>query len=278
MNSFISYWITIFSSYGWFLLIPLIERIWYIHKQPFFRSGLISDFIHTYQVAIFQFILATSSPVLVEGILTTSISINIFPSQGDGFLQNSLANQSLLINLITLMIIGEIAFYTAHYYCHKIPFLWEFHRVHHSSVTVDSFSTSRFHIFDRLLFNLPLLVFMAYLGPSPNAIIFYFFFRGFMDRYIHSNINGPRWTHKFMLSSPHFHRWHHTPDPAVRDHNFSGDFIFLDVLFGTAYDPDPKDKPPPSKFGEPGYTNNFFMQQLMPFIFLYKKTKTLLKN
>lgn len=278
MNYFISYWITIFSNYGWFLLLPLIERIWYIHKQPFFRSGLISDFIHTYQAIIFQFILATSQIIAIEQIVATSISINLFPAQGDGFLQGSLSNKSLLVNFIVLVILSEITFYTTHYLSHKIPFLWEFHRVHHSSVTLDSFSTSRFHIFDRILFVVPFLVLIAYLGVTIDGIISYTFFRGFMDRYGHSNINGPRWVHKLMISSPHFHRWHHSRDPETRDHNFSLHFIVLDVLFRTAYDPDPKDKPPPSQFGEPGYPNNFFIQQLMPFIFLYKKTKTLLKN
>jgi sterol desaturase/sphingolipid hydroxylase (fatty acid hydroxylase superfamily) len=114
---------------------------------------------------------------------------------------------------------------------------------------------------------------MIYIGIDAESVLLFHVFRGFMDRYIHSNLNGPRWVHKFMVSSPYFHRWHHANDPQARDKNFSGDFIFLDVLFGTAYDPDPKIKPLPKQFGEPNYSNNFFVQQIIPFSFLYKRFK-----
>lgn len=270
MTPIVKQWIEIFSTYGWVLLLVLMERVWFIYKQPLLREGLTSDIIYTYQNLLLQLLIAASAPVALENILAAHIALNFFPAHS-GFLQGSLAQQALWINLVALVIVGEVAFYTAHYFAHKIPFLWEFHRVHHSSVTLDSLSTSRFHIFDRLLFNFPLIIFMVYAAARLEAIVIYYLFRAFMDRYIHSNINGPRWVHKLMISSPHFHRWHHCPDPAVRDHNYSGDFIFMDVLFGTAYDPDPKDKPPPNKFGEPSYSNDFLVQQVMPFIHLYRR-------
>ena len=261
------------STFGWFLLIPIMERIWCIYKQPFWRWSLISDTIYTYQGFALQFLFAASSPIFVEVLLNTSVQLHFFPSDGMGYLQNSLATQPIWVNFIALIFFGEVAFYTAHYFSHKIPFLWEFHRVHHSSVIVDAFSTSRFHMFDRVLFTLPNLMCMAYFGATGEAVMYYFFMRNFMDRYIHSNIDAPRWTHKLMLSSPHFHRWHHSTDPAAQDTNFSGDFIFLDVLFGTAYDPSPKEKAPPREFGEVGYSNNLIVHQFLPFYHLYLKFK-----
>jgi len=265
------YWLGLFSSYGWVLVILGMERIWYIYKQPLWRPGLISDVLYTYQNVALQWLFWAKTPIVVEGILTVFIATHFFPAQGDGFLQGSLADKSFAVNFLALIFFGETAFYAVHYACHKVPVLWEFHRVHHSSVIVDSFSTSRFHFFERVAFTLPNILCMTYFQVRLDVILIYFFFRTFMDRYIHSNINGPRWTHKLMVSSPHFHRWHHAIDPEARDKNFSGDFIFYDVLFNTAYDPDPKDKPPPSVFGEPGYTNNIIVQQLMPFVFLYRR-------
>lgn len=266
----LQFWLNEFSNYGWVLIILGMERIWYIYQQPFWRPGFISDILYTYQNVALQWLFWAKSPIVVEGILTTLVAVHFFP-QGHGFLQGSLADKSLALNFIALIFFGETAFYAVHYACHKNSVLWEFHRVHHSSVIVDSFSTSRFHVFERIAFTLPNVLAMAYFQVRVEVIVVYFFLRTFMDRYIHSNINGPRWTHKLMLSSPHFHRWHHAVDPEARNKNFSGDFIFYDLLFGTAYDPDPKDKPPPNVFGEPGYTNNIIVQQFMPFVFLYKK-------
>lgn len=267
------YWIDIFSTYGWVLMLPVIEQVWYIQKQPLLRSGLTSDIIYVYQNLILKLLFAATSPIIVEAILCSAIAVQFFPADGSGWLQNSLANQSFALNFIALIFFGEIAFYTVHYFSHKIPFLWEFHRVHHTSVILDSFSTSRFHVFDRIMFTLPNLVCMAYFGARPEVIVLYFFFRSFWDRYIHSNIDAPRWTHKCMLSSPKFHRWHHCTDPEAQNKNFSGDFIFFDVLFGTAYDPDPAQKPQPTQFGEPSYSDDFIVQQLLPFYYLYERFK-----
>lgn len=269
MNETLQEWLNLFSTYGWVLVILGMERLWYIYQQPLWRPGLISDILYTYQNVALQWLFWAKSPIIVEGLLTMLIATHFFPPQEDGFLQGSLADKSFAISFLTLVFFGETAFYAVHYICHKVPVLWEFHRVHHSSVIVDSFSTSRFHIFERIAFTLPNIVCMAYFQVRLEIIVVYFFFRSFMDRYIHSNINGPRWTHKIFLSSPHFHRWHHAVDPEARDKNFSGDFIFYDLLFRTAYDP--KDKPPPNVFGEPGYTNNIILQQFMPFIYLYKR-------
>lgn len=270
MSLTVQYWITQFSTYGWPLLLLVMERIWYFQKQPLLRPGFFWDVIYTYQNIVLQIIFWTSAPVILEGILTEWL-MHIFPS-GDAVLQGWLADRSFWLNFLVLILTGEVIFYVAHYIAHRIPFLWEFHRVHHSSTLVDSFSTSRFHIFDRVLFTLPTLFLMSYFQARPDAIIVYFFFRAFMDRYIHSNIPGPRWFHKLMLSSPNFHRWHHsTNPPLLHQKNFSGDFIFMDVLFGTAYDPDPKEHPLPARFGEEGYSNNFFVQQVLPFYHLYKR-------
>jgi len=269
MNPTVQYWLNLFSTYGWVLVLLALERFWYIYKQPLLRPGIISDVLYTYQNLAIQFIVGASQPVIVEGILTGAVAIHFFPADGTGFLQNSLADKPLIANFVALIFFGETIFYTVHYVCHKVPVLWEFHRVHHSSVIVDSFSTSRFHFFERIAFTFPNLLCMAYFGISTTAIIIYFFFRAFMDRYIHSNIDGPRWTHKLMISSPHFHRWHHAVDQESWNMNFSGDFIFYDIVFGTAYDP--PDKPPPSVFGEPGYSNNIIVHQFIPFVYLYKR-------
>lgn len=267
----VRFWIDIFSTFGWFLLIPLLERVWYIYKQPLLREGLTTDVLCTYQNFVFQLLTLSSQPIVLEGILATSIALHYFPATGDGLLQGTLAHQPLAINLMAIILTGEIAFYTVHYFFHMIPALWEFHRVHHSSVLLDSFSTSRFHIIERLAFSLPNVVAIIYLGARPEAMVIYFFFRSFMDRYIHSNLNGPRWAHKILISSPYFHRWHHATTKEAINKNFSGDFIFMDLIFGTAYDPDPKAIPLPKAFGDPNYSNDFIVQQITPFICLYKR-------
>lgn len=264
-------WINLLSTFGWVLLIPMMEKIGYIYPQPLLREGLTSDVIYTYQNFVLQFLTLATQPVILEALLASSLVGYFFPSQTGSFLQGSLAQQSIGVNFIVLVFTGEITFYVVHYFFHVIPALWEFHRVHHSSVILDSFSTSRFHILERIAFSFPNIACMIYLGATVQAMAVYFLFRSFMDRYIHSNLNGPRWAHKLMISSPYFHRWHHATNPEAINKNFSGDFIFMDLIFRTAYDPDPQKTPLPKEFGDPNYSHDFLVQQITPFICLYKR-------
>ena len=164
---------------------------------------------------------------------------------------------------------GQITFYVAHYLCHKVPMLWQFHRVHHSSLTLDSFSTSRFHIFDKTLFALPYLMLVTYFQPDPGLTFLYISFRDFWGRYGHGNIRDP-FCLGYVLSNPRFHRWHHSNHPEAIDKNFSAELNFLDYLFGTAYYP--KDRVP-DNFGEADYSNNILVQHYQPFRDCYNIVK-----
>lgn len=49
-----------------------------------------------------------------------------------------------------------------------------------------------------------------------------------------------------MISSPVFHRWHHTKEAEGRDRNFGALFPVWDILFGTYHMPEGK---APTVFG-----------------------------
>jgi sterol desaturase/sphingolipid hydroxylase (fatty acid hydroxylase superfamily) len=50
--------------------------------------------------------------------------------------------------------------------------------------------------------------------------------------FVHANLRtlGP---FKYVLATPVFHRWHHTPFEDGGDTNFAGTFPIWDILFGT---------------------------------------------
>jgi sterol desaturase/sphingolipid hydroxylase (fatty acid hydroxylase superfamily) len=150
-------WLELFNSYGWVLLLPVMERIWAARKQSFLRPGLISDVIYPYQ------------PVVIEPWLMAGITAYLLPAS-HGMLQGSLHGAPLWLCIPALILCSEVTFYFVHYLCHHNPVLWEFHRVHHSSVVVDSFSTSRFHLIDKALFVTPFIACVSYLGIDPEAV------------------------------------------------------------------------------------------------------------
>jgi sterol desaturase/sphingolipid hydroxylase (fatty acid hydroxylase superfamily) len=255
-------WLLMLSLYGWIWIIPVIERLFPLNGQKFIRPGMINDLIHTYHRAQLWTLLNAS---FVAWLITWSQqhSGQALPLQG------SLANAHWAWSFLALFMMGHITFYVAHYCSHKIPLLWQFHRVHHSSLTLDSISTSRFHIIDKTLFALPYLMLVTYFQPDPGLTFLYISFRDFWGRYGHGNIKDPHWLGYFM-SNPKFHRWHHSNHPEAIDKNFSAEFNFLDYLFGTAYYPKNR---VPDNFGESDYSNNIIVQHYRPFADCYNIVK-----
>jgi sterol desaturase/sphingolipid hydroxylase (fatty acid hydroxylase superfamily) len=255
-------WLTMLTIYGWIWIIPIIERLVPLKRQALVRPGIINDLIHTYhRVHLWTMLNAA----FVAWLITYSAS---HAGQGP-YLRGALADAHWAWNCVALLLMGHVTFYVAHYFAHKIPLLWQFHRVHHSSYTLDSISTSRFHIVDKTLFAAPYLLMVTYFQPDPGLTFLFISFNDLWGRYGHGNIKDPHWLGYFM-SNPKFHRWHHSNHKEAIDKNFSAEFNFLDYIFGTAYYPK---EGIPDNFGEPNYSNNIIVQHYQPFIDIYKIAK-----
>jgi sterol desaturase/sphingolipid hydroxylase (fatty acid hydroxylase superfamily) len=54
---------------------------------------------------------------------------------------------------------------------------------------------------------------------------------------VHANLDWDWGPLRAVVSSPRFHRWHHTDEANARDKNFAGLLPLWDILFGTYYMP-----------------------------------------
>ena len=255
-------WFQMLSIYGWIWLIPIVERLIPLKGQRLIRPGMVNDLIHTYH----RFHLWT----MLNAVLASWLITYAQTHEGQGpYLRGALIDAHWSLNFIAILFFGHVTFYASHYACHKVPMLWQFHRVHHSSVYLDSFSTSRFHIIDKTLFAAPYLMLVTYFQPDPGMVFLFITFNDFWGRYGHGNIKDPHWLGYFM-SNPKFHRWHHSNHPDAIDKNFSAEFNFLDWIFGTAYYPKEQ---VPEDFGSGEYSNNIIVQHYQPFLDCYNIVK-----
>ena len=255
-------WFQMLSIYGWIWFIPIVERLIPLKGQRLIRPGMVNDLIHTYH----RFHLWT----MLNAVLASWLITYVQTHEGQGpYLRGALINAHWSLNFIAILFFGHVTFYASHYACHKVPMLWQFHRVHHSSVHLDSFSTSRFHVIDKTLFAAPYLMLVTYFQPDPGMVFLFITFNDFWGRYGHGNIKDPHWLGYFM-SNPKFHRWHHSNHPDAIDKNFSAEFNFLDWIFGTAYYPKEQ---VPEDFGSGEYSNNIIVQHYQPFLDCYNIVK-----
>jgi lathosterol oxidase len=143
----------------------------------------------------------------------------------------------LAVQVLMLMLVTDFTQYWVHRAFHRVPFLWRFHRIHHSVEKMDWLAGSRLHIADVLITRSLSLIPMVLLGFSTEAINIYLPILALQSVFIHCNLEFElRWLQN-VLATPKFHHWHHTNDSGCLDKNFSVTLPVFDLLFGTYYNP-----------------------------------------
>ena len=187
------------------LFVPL-EKLRPVRSgQRFRRPGLRTDVIH--------FLVTGTLGTIALVILAVVIALPMQRLTPDS-LRHEVTAQPQVLQLIAALLIIEFTGYWAHRAHHRIPALWKLHRVHHSSVRMDWLAAAHLHPFDSTIVLLQL-----------HAIFQHASFR------THSGTLGQ------LVSSPHFHHWHHSGDLEARDKNFAGMFPWLDRVFATYHAP-----------------------------------------
>ena len=147
-----------------------------------------------------------------------------------------------LAQLIFAFVLVDFTRYALHYADHRVPWLWTFHRVHHSSERLDATSGLRMHLVDFLQLSLiPVVLFgLIFDGSSmePWALVGALAIGDVFDAFQHANL---RWSldnpaaraWHMLLNNPLFHSWHHTRDGDMCDGNYGNTLVIWDRLFKT---------------------------------------------
>lgn len=153
-----------------------------------------------------------------------------------------------LVYMFVLIGFSDLVAYGLHYMQHKVPVLWEFHKVHHSLEVMHPLSNYREHPVDNfvyagfigaaygLVMGLASLLF-GYVPSMPELLgipllMFAFNLLGYNLRHSHVWLRWPgNWSKAF--ASPAHHQVHHSCHPDHLDKNFGFLFPWWDVLFKT---------------------------------------------
>ncbi len=174
-----------------------------------------------------------------------------------------MGRQSLWEHLILVVVLVELWSYWAHRLAHSVPFLWRFHRVHHSIEHMTWVSALRQHPFDAVWImaasNVPAFALGVDLRPLTGFILF----ERFYTVLLHSNLDFSYGWLDHLLASTRFHHWHHDSGEKGRNRNFAGMFSIFDTVFGT-YQPTQQ---APESFGPPELApRKYWRQMLHPFV------------
>jgi sterol desaturase/sphingolipid hydroxylase (fatty acid hydroxylase superfamily) len=220
----------------WFLLDMLlmtlifspIEVLWPAYpKQSVFRSEWLTDIVY---------FLSTHLPIQITTFLILLPATQLTSILNIPAVINVVGHLPLLVQFFLAVVVADLAEYFIHRTFHKVPFMWRFHAIHHSSKSLDWIAGSRSHIVDDVVVRAFILIPMMLVFPH-NMILAYLFFVNFHATWTHCNF-GPtvKWLEPFLIQ-PRYHHWHHTSQPEAIDKNFAIHFPWIDRIFGTYYLP-----------------------------------------
>lgn len=202
------------------------ERSWRVPRlKRFFTNG---------SIALFDGVLMR---FLILGPLFFLVR---FTEQNQGGLTGALGLRGIPEILATVVLFDCLEYWLHRFY-HRVPFLWRFHKPHHTDTHLDVTTALRFHPFE-LMISYPMkAVWILLWGPSLAAFAVYETALIAFAQFHHSNIALPRGAEKIVRLvhiTPRIHTSHHTVTPRSRDGNFCVIFSVWDRLFGTYREPD----------------------------------------
>lgn len=172
---------------------------------------------------------------------------------------------------LILFILQDFLEYLTHFIMHRIPFMWEFHRIHHSQQELGFASTHHFHWVEFIFFKMAFYLPFGLLGFSfQDYFLIHYVINIFNSFFTHCNINLKFGFINYLFNTPETHHWHHAYNIDKKyGVNFASILNCWDWIFGTIYLP--TDKEP--LLGDEKKTkvpNSFIGQFFYPFKQIYK--------
>lgn len=170
--------------------------------------------------------------------------------------------------LLIMFVIADFIQWNIHRLLHRVPFLWEFHKIHHSVKEMGFAAQFRFHFMETIIYKSLQYLPLAMIGFGINQFIVVHMISVFIGHLNHANLNWDYGPFKYILNNPKMHLWHHArklPEGIVYGVNYGLSLSVWDYFFGTAHVPFHNPELELGFEGDENYPENFGSQLLEPF-------------
>jgi sterol desaturase/sphingolipid hydroxylase (fatty acid hydroxylase superfamily) len=239
--------------YFWLLLISVavftVERIFSATpKQEVFRQGFGQDlFWLLFNTQYASWMLAILSVHTVAWLNAGIFHLGL-PSPESLKL---ISAWPLALQFIVFFVLRDFVEWNVHRVLHRVPWLWEFHKLHHSSERLDWLTTFRAHWGEMVIYKIVMYLPLVILGVDERVIFAILVLSLLVQEIIHANLRWDWGPFRYIINSPRLHAWHHAVEMhGAGGQNFGVTLSIWDWLFGTFYSP--KDGHAPAELGFDG--------------------------
>lgn len=227
------YWLIAISLFVWLLEViipwrkkqgPIRKDFWldgfYMFFNFFLFSLVIYNGISMVGVELFNDLLGA---IGLNNIV--AIQINTWPKWSQ---------------LLLMFVLADFVQWNIHRLLHAVPWLWEFHKVHHSVKEMGFAAHLRFHWMETVVYKTLQYIPLAMIGFGIDDFFIIHIIAICIGHLNHSNLDISYGPLKYVFNNPRMHIWHHAkqfPPEHPRGMNFGLSLSIWDYVFKTAYIP-----------------------------------------
>ncbi len=265
--------------YFWLLLISgfvfALERLFpWRPRQEAMRDDLHQDlFWMVFNTQFLSWMLAIAATHTVSWLNSTVLHLGLPSPESLGLI----SNWPWWRQFIVFFVLKDFLEWNIHRWLHVVPWLWRFHRLHHSSERLDWASTFRAHWGELVIYKLVVYLPLVVLGVGESVIFAILVLSLLIQELIHANLSWDWGPLRFVFNSPRLHAWHHAVEMHGRGgQNFSINLAIWDWLFRTVYWPTKGETPQVFGFeGMADYPKSIWGRLKEPLVGLPKKAAAL---
>lgn len=255
------YWLIVLSLLVWIVEILLPWR----KDQKIFRKGFWLDCFYI----LFNFFLFS----LIGFNAISNIGVEIFKDflqlfSMDNIVAFKLESFPVWSQLLIMLVIADFIQWNIHRQLHRRPWLWEFHKVHHSVKEMGFAAQFRFHFMETIVYKTAQYIPLAMIGFGIQEFILVHMFAVLVGHLNHANVGWNYGILRYIFNNPKMHIWHHSrklPQGHPYGMNFGLTLSIWDYLFGTAYIPQSGKNIEIGFEGDEDFPQDFGNQLMVPF-------------
>jgi sterol desaturase/sphingolipid hydroxylase (fatty acid hydroxylase superfamily) len=274
----------VFPDFLFWAVLPLIPFIVLEQLRPVGKAPGVRDYGLNLLISLTTVVLAAPLGILA-GLWTSQLRQHV-PWEPISFTFDNLGaipRVGPMLEIVRMifvpLVLHDAWYYWAHRLEHRVPLLWEFHKLHHSDENMNTSTWARDHFMQAAwtaffpAFTLG-LIFDLSLAEAGKAALYSNLFLIGLSMFYHSAIRVQLpWLDR-VLVTPQVHRIHHSIGAEHYNTNFADALPIFDILFGTYHRPR-KDEFPATGLGtQYSVPRSLWRAQFEPLWALHKMLKT----
>ena len=254
------YWLIAISLFFWSLELLFPWR----DKQGAFRKDFWLD---TFYMFFNFFLFSLVGFAAMSNVVSTAFNELIFNLFGwQNLVALQVAQLPVIGQLLLLFVIKDFIQWNIHRLLHRVDWMWQFHKVHHSVEEMGFAAHLRFHWMENVIYRTLEYIPLSMIGFGIQDFLFVHLFTLAWGHFNHANIKVPLGWFKYIFNNPQMHIWHHAKHiPSRYGVNFGLTLSLWDYLFKTNYIPKEGRDEPLGFNNLKQFPKTFLRQILYPF-------------